>query len=120
MKLLLFLTFIPFLAHASNEISQCGEYRIKGVVKPKDNTAALIVNENTFSEHTIKFKLEELVKVALFMDNHVNAKIEILHPFKGYYGVADKVLSIDMNLADPLEQNPERITRLQIKISACF
>lgn len=110
MKLLLLLTFIPLFAHASTEVSDCGEYKIKGIIRARENTAALVVNEKTFSEHTFKFRIEELVKVGLFMDSNVSVRLEILHPFKGYYGLADKVISIDMNIADPLEQNSERIT----------
>lgn len=108
MKLILGLLILPHLAFAAGEITDCGEYTVKGIVRAKEGAVSLIVNENTNSEYSIKFKTEEMIKIALFIDTPVIAKIELTKKFNGTYGYGSKIISADKHIADPLNQDTKR------------
>lgn len=108
MKLLLCLFILPHLAFAAGEVTDCGEYTVKGIVRAKEGAVSLVVNENTHSEYNIKFKTEEMIKIALYIDTPVIAKIELTKKFNGTYGHGSKIISADKHIADPLNQDTNR------------
>ena len=100
---------LPQILFASTDVSVCGEYTIKGIIRAKDSTMALVVNEKTFSEHNVKFPVKELIKVAAFLDQPVLVKLQLLRKFNGQEGISDKVITIDMHYLDSLNQDTKRI-----------
>lgn len=109
MRIAIILCLLPQIVLGSTEVTVCGEYTVKGIVRAKDSTIALVVNEKTFSEHTFKFPIAEMAKIALFLDQPVITKLEFVRKFNGYYGVADKVISVDMHYLDSINQDTKRI-----------
>lgn len=103
MKFLLLLLVSTTLS--ANELSHCGEYTLRGVVRPLKDGLTIIVNEKTQSELQIKTSIAESSKLGAFINKPVTVSALLTQKFNGTRGFAEQILKADFRLPDPL--NPK-------------
>lgn len=116
MKVLLLLFIVSTTLHA-NEISECGEYSLRGVVRPLKDGLTIVVNEKTQSEMQIKTTISESSKLGAFINKPVTANALLVKKFNGTKGFAEQVMNVDFRLPDPL--NPKDTGVAFIKKADC-
>lgn len=104
MKVLFFLFFISTTLH-SNELSDCGEYTLRGVVRPLKDGMTILVNEQTQSELQIKTTIPESSNLAAYSNKPVTVTALLTQKFDGTKGFAEKIIKADFRIPDPL--NPK-------------
>lgn len=97
------LLFLSLPAIASAEISDCGEYNARAVVRIIDSEMKIVVNETTQSEMIISMPLLEQGKVAGHINRPVTIKLLLTKKFDGMKGVSDKILSTELRIPDPIK-----------------
>lgn len=101
MKYLFLLLLLPAVSLA--EISDCGEYNARAVVRVIDSEMKIVVNEKTQSETVISMPLMEQGKIAGHIDKPVTIKLILTKKFNGMTGVADKIISTELRIPDPIK-----------------
>lgn len=104
MKYFVLLILFPTALYA-NGISDCGEYSIRGVVRPTSEGLSLIVNEKTQSEYKISMPIFEQGKIGGYINKPVTVRALLDKKFDGTKGYTEKILSSEFRLPDPL--NPK-------------
>lgn len=104
MKYLLLAFFISTTLNA-NELSECGEYKIKGVIRPLKDGITIVVNEKTMSELKIKTTIIESSQLAAFNNKPVTVTALLDKKFDGTKGFASKIIKTEFRLPDPM--NPK-------------
>ncbi|MBC7714455.1 MAG: hypothetical protein H7177_14010 [Rhizobacter sp.] len=102
-SLLLALLFIPVLAKA-DIVTDCGEYSLKGVVRGGVGIS-IVVNEKTMSQYTITMPVDLQGQIGAYLDAAISAKIVLQKKLTPVKGLANKIVSIERRVPDPL--NPE-------------
>ena len=98
--LFLILT-IPQISIA--ELSACGEYEVRGVVRAKEKGYGIVVNEKTMSEINISLPLNEQLKILPYSDKPMKAVLVLDQKFDGTKGISNKIISIVLRIPDPLK-----------------
>jgi hypothetical protein len=111
MKYLLLLLTLPTIANA--EISNCGEYNARAIVRVIDSEMKIVVNEKTQSETVISMPLLEQGKIAGHIDKPVTIKLLLTKKFNGMTGVSDKILSTELRIPDPLKAMDTGLTLIK-------
>lgn len=101
MKLMLLAFFISTSLHAY-ELSECGEYTIKGVIRPLKDGITIVINEKTKSELQIKTTILESSQLAAFSNKPVTVTALLNQKFDGTKGFAEKIIKIEFRLPDPM------------------
>lgn len=99
------LLFFIISSSLQAAITDCGEYTIKGVVRPLKKGLTIVVNEKTQSEMQITTSILESSKLGAFLDKPVTVKALLVKKFDGTKGEAEKILSAEFRLPDAL--NPK-------------
>jgi hypothetical protein len=103
MKIILLFSFLFSQILFANDFSVCGEYSVKGVVRAREKSVVLMVNEKTFSEYIISFRApEDALQLALYVDQPVEANLLLLKKFNGTIGVADKLERTEVRVPNPI------------------
>lgn len=106
MKVLFLLFILPTIANAGIAgLSECGEYTIKGVIRPLPEGLTIVVNEKTQSELKITMPLLEQSKIGGHINKPVTIKALLTTQFDGTKGFTEKIISSELRLPDPL--NPK-------------
>lgn len=113
----LFLFYIISTTLNANEISDCGEYSLRGIVRPLPEGLTIVINENTQSEMQIKTTISESSKLGAFMDKPVTVQALLNKKFDGTKGFSEQIIKVDFRLPDPL--NPKDTGVILIKKTAC-
>ena len=95
------IIFLPQLSMA--ELSDCGEYEVRGIVRAKKTSYEIIVNEKTMSEINISLPLSEQLKLLPYVDRPMSANLVLIKKFDGTKGSADSVISVKNRIPDPLK-----------------
>jgi hypothetical protein len=111
MKYLYFLLLFPVIANA--EISDCGEYNTRAVVRVIDSEIRIVVNEKTQSETIISMSKLEQGRLAGHIDKPVTIKLILTKKFNGMTGVADKIISTELRIPDPIKAMDTRLTLIK-------
>lgn len=98
---ILMLLFIPQMLLA--ELSDCGDYEVRGVVRAGKLGHEIIINEKTMSELNITLPIQEQLKLAPYVDRPMKAVILLDKKFDGTKGVSNKIISINDRIPDPLK-----------------
>lgn len=101
----LFLFYIFSTQLNAGELSECGEYSLRGVVRPLKDGLTIIVNEKTQSELQIKTTIPESSKLGAFINKPVLVTALLTQKFNGTRGFAEQVIKAEFRLPDPL--NPK-------------
>lgn len=104
MKVTLLLFLMSSTLNAS-ELSECGEYSLRGVVRPLKDGLTIVVNEKTQSEIQIKTSITESSKLGAFINKPVTVTALLTQKFNGTRGFAEHIIKADSRLPDPL--NPK-------------
>ncbi|MEA9357882.1 hypothetical protein SHI21_16750 [Bacteriovorax sp. PP10] len=104
MKFFFLLFFVSTTLHA-NELSECGEYTIKGVIRPLKDGITIVVNEKTKSELKITTTIPESSQLAAFSNRPVTVTALLNKKFDGTKGFAEKIIKTEFRLPDPM--NPK-------------
>lgn len=116
MKVTLLLFLITSTLNAS-ELSECGEYYLRGVVRPLKDGLTIVVNEKTQSELQIKTSITESSKLGAFINKPVTATALLTQKFNGTRGFAEQIINADFRLPNPL--NPKDTGLKLIKKTEC-
>lgn len=104
MKFLFFIFFLSTILNA-DELGSCGEYTLRGVVRPLADGLTIVVNEKTKSEMQIRTTILESSKLGAFIDKPVTVTALLTHKFNGTKGFSEQILKVDFRLPDPI--NPQ-------------
>ncbi len=100
--ILLFLILtIPQISLA--ELSDCGEYEVRGIVRAKEKGYGIVVNEKTMSEINISLPMKEQLKILPYVDRAMSAVVLLDKRFDGTKGESENVMSIKTRIPDPLK-----------------
>lgn len=114
MKYLLLLAVFPYFVHAGI-ISECGEYKAKGVVRLKQDRIKLIVNEKTLSEYEISMSLGEQTKLAGLIDRDVTVELILDQKLDGQKAESSEILSVASRIPNPLDPTDTGLTLVKNK-----
>lgn len=115
MKTAFFMFILSTSVHAG--LSNCGEYTLKGVVRPLEHGLTVVVNEKTQSEMQITTTILESSKLGAFVNKPVTIKALLDKKFDGTKGVASKIIQAEFRLPDPL--NPTDTGAILDKKTTC-
>lgn len=115
MKYFLILLLVPQISLA--DLSSCGEYQIRAVVRASKVGHDIIVNEKTQSELTLTMPIVERMKLAPYVDRDITAVALLNKKFDGTKGEIDQIISIESRIPDPL--SPGDTGLKLIKKTAC-
>lgn len=102
MKSILFFLFLTLPQISFAELSDCGEYEVRGIVRSNDKGYGIVVNEKTMSEMTIALPLREQLKILPYADKPMSAVMVLDKKFDGTKGESDNLISIKNRIPDPL------------------
>lgn len=100
MKYFLTLLLIPQISLA--DLSGCGEYQVRAVVRAGTVGHEIIVNEKTQSELTLTMPIVDRLKLAPYVDRAITAVVLLNKKFDGTKGEIDHIISIEARIPDPL------------------
>lgn len=100
MKIFLLLLLVPQISFA--DLSSCGEYQVRAVVRAGKTSHVIIVNEKTRSELTLTMPIVERLKLAPYVDRAISAVVLLNKKFDGTKGEVDNIISIESRIPDPL------------------
>lgn len=103
MKLILALILFTLPHFAIAELSVCGEYEVRGIVRAKKTSHEIVVNEKTMSEINIALPIGEQLKLAPYVDRAMSANLILNKKFDGTNGTSEKIISIKNRIPDPLK-----------------
>lgn len=101
MKYLLLLVVIPQVSLA--DLSGCGEYEVRAIVRAGKTSHQIIVNEKTQSELTLSMPIVERLKLAPYVDSPITAVVTLKKKFDGTKGEIDNIISIKNRIPDPMK-----------------
>ena len=99
--LLILIFILPQISVA--ELSDCGEYEVRGVVRAKERGYGIVVNEKTMSEINISLPLHEQLKILPYSDRPMTAVLVLDKRFDGTNGLSESIVSIKNRIPDPLK-----------------
>ena len=115
-SILLFVVLtLPQISFA--ELSDCGEYEIRGIVRSKEKGYGIVVNEKTMSEINITLPLQVQLKILPYVDRPMTAVVVLDKRFDGTNGQSDNLISIKTRIPDPLK--PDDTGLSLVKKTAC-
>lgn len=101
MKYLYLLLLIPQMSLA--ELSECGEYEVKAIVRTTKTGHDIVVNEKTMSEMNISVPVTEQLKLAPYVNRPMTAVVSLKQKFDGTKGQAESILKIETRIPDPMK-----------------
>lgn len=104
MKVLFLFLFFSTTLHAGG-LSDCGEYTLRGVIRPLEDGLTIVVNEKTQSELRISMPIPEQGKIGGYINKPVTVRALLNKKFDGTKGYTTKIISSKFRLPDPL--NPK-------------
>jgi hypothetical protein len=115
MKYILLLLLVPQISFA--ELSSCGEYQVRAIVRAGKVGHEIVVNEKTKSELTLTMPIEERIKLAPYVGRAITAVVLLNTKFDGTKGEIDSIISIENRIPDPM--NPADTGLKLIKQTEC-
>lgn len=107
----LFIMTLPQLSLAG--LSECGEYEVRGVVRAKQTSYEIVVNEKTQSEINIALPMNEQLKLLPYSKKPMTAVLVLDKTFDGTNGTSDKVISIKDRIPEPLKPDDTGVLLLK-------
>lgn len=108
---LIFLIALPTLSMAA--LSECGEYEVRAVVRAKETSYEIVINEKTRSELNIALPLKEQLKLLPYANKPMTAVLLLDKKFDGTNGRSEKVISIKSRIPDPLKPDDTGLSLLK-------
>lgn len=102
---------LPLLSLA--DLSDCGEYEVRGVVRAKSTSYEIVVNEKTMSEINIAFSMNEQLKLLPYADKAMTAVLILDKKFDGTKGQSEKIINIKSRIPDPLRPDDTGLSLLK-------
>jgi hypothetical protein len=85
---------------------KCGEYKVAGIVRMKNNEIKVVVNEKTVSEQIISFDKYDLPRLTPFFDKPLTLSVRLLTKWDGTKGKATEIIGSPADrVPDPLKPN---------------
>lgn len=121
--LIVFTLSSPVMAQNKEQFvgtpTDCGEYKIAGVVRRIDDSLKIVVNEKTLSEKIISLALLESGKLGPYLDHAVHVSVMLNKKFDGTKAEASGITQAPSDrLPDPM--NPQDTGFLLITPSPCI
>lgn len=101
MKYFLLLMMVPQISLA--DLTDCGEYEVKAVVRAGKVGHEIIVNEKTQSQLTLSMPVLERLKLAPYVDMPITASVVLNQKFDGSKGEIDAIVKIENRIPDPMK-----------------
>lgn len=101
MKYFLMLMMIPQISLA--ELTDCGEYEVRAIVRAGKLSHEIIVNEKTQSQLTLTMPVLERLKLAPYVDRPITAVVVLNQKFDGTKGEIDSIIKIENRIPDPMK-----------------
>lgn len=105
------ILILPQIALA--DLSVCGEYEVRAVVRAKKTSYEIVVNEKTMSEINIALPVPEQLKLAPYIDRPMTAVLILDKKFDGTKGRSEKIISVKNRIPDPLKPGDTGLTLIK-------
>lgn len=85
---------------------KCGDYKVAGVVRMRNDEIKVIVNEKTVSEHVMSFDKYDLPRLTPFFDRPLTLSVRLLSKWNGTKGTANEIIGNPADrIPNPLKPN---------------